>query len=278
MVKNIILNADDLGFSLGVNEAILQANTKGFLTHASLMANTEYFDHAVKEIIPNCNDLKIGVHVNLTCANALFPQNVLAENGVLKNDFVKLLFRRKTPKVLDSLEKEIEFQILKIKNSGIEISHIDGHEHIHIIPSINKIVRKLAKKHHIKRIREINEGLIESWKFNGRTANLSNVIKLVLLKFLSLFNVNDNKIGFYSMLNTCEIKSENLFPFLENSQSFETVEIMVHPALTEFDNAEYYKSLDKRFVDFFKDPNRKYEFDLCFEERFKNYKTSVEED
>ena len=125
---------------------------------------------------------------------------------------------------------------------------------------------------------EINEGVFESWKFNGKTANLSNVIKLLLLKFLSLFNQNDKKIGFYSMLNTCEINGENLFPFLEKSQNFETVEIMVHPALPEFDSPEYFKSLDKRFASFFKDPNRRYEFDLCFEERFKNYKTSVIED
>ncbi|KEY17790.1 carbohydrate deacetylase [Kaistella antarctica] len=272
MVKNIILNADDLGFSLGVNEAILQANTKGFLTHASLMSNTEYFDHAVKEIIPNCNDLKIGVHVNLTCAKALFPQNILAENGLLKNDFVKLLFRRKTVKVLDSLEKEIEFQILKIKNSGIEISHIDGHEHVHIIPSINKIVKKLAKKHNVNRVREINEDLFESWKFNGRTSSFANMIKLLLLKFLSIFNENSGEIGFYSMLNTCEINGTNLFKFLKKSSTYETVEVMLHPALINLDSEDYYQTLDPRFVSFFQNSYRKSEFDLCFDERFKDFK------
>ena len=50
MVKKLIINADDLGFSLGVNKAILEANNKGFLSHASLMANTEYFNHAIEEI------------------------------------------------------------------------------------------------------------------------------------------------------------------------------------------------------------------------------------
>jgi predicted glycoside hydrolase/deacetylase ChbG (UPF0249 family) len=135
MRRNIIINADDLGLSPGVNQAILKAHNLGFLSHASLMANTEYFEEAVSEIIPKCKDLNIGVHVNLTCAKALYVENILAENGLLKNDFVKLLFKRKTKKVLDSLENEIELQILKIKDKGIEISHIDGHEHVHIIPS-----------------------------------------------------------------------------------------------------------------------------------------------
>ena len=271
MVKKIIINADDLGFSLGVNHAILKANREGFLSHASLMANTQYFDHAVQEVIPNCKNLQIGVHVNLTCAKALFPNSILAEGGFLTNTFVSLLFKWKTKGVLEAIENEIELQILKIKENGIDISHIDGHEHVHVIPSINKIVRKLAQKHGVVRVREINESFFESWKYNGKTASASNVIKLVLLKFLSLFNENENKIGFYSMLNTCEIKDDNLFDFLQNSQTYKTVEVMLHPALTENDSAEYYQTLDPRFVTFFQDPHRKSEFDLCFNPNFAAY-------
>lgn len=271
MVKKLIINADDLGFSLGVNHAILKANTEGFLSHASLMANTEYFDHAIEEIIPQSKKLKIGVHINLTCAKALFSDNILTENGLLNNTFVKLLFKYKSKKVLQSIEKEIELQLLKIKEKGIQISHIDGHEHVHVIPSINKIVRKLAKKHDIPRIREINEGFFESWRFNGKTASASNVIKLLLLKFLSLFNENSGKIGFYSMLNTCEINGDNLFNFLKNSKSYETVEIMLHPALSHLDSLEYYQTFDARFVTFFQDSHRKSEFDLCFNPNFEEY-------
>ena len=271
MVKKIILNADDLGFSKGVNDAILKANTDGYLSHASLMANTEYFDHAISEIIPNCPLLKVGVHVNLTCAAALLSGNILSINGELKNTFVTLLFRRKTKRVLEDLEKEIELQILKIKKAGVNISHIDGHEHVHIIPSINKIVRKLAKKHRIQRVREINENIFESYQFNGRTASFANVIKLFLLKFLSLFNENSGEVGFYSMLNTCEINGENLFPFLQNNKTYETVEVMVHPAILGLDSAEYFKSLDERFVKFLQDEHRKSEYDLCLDERFENF-------
>ena len=71
------------------------------------------------------------------------------------------------------------------------------------------------------------------------------------------------------MLNTFEINAENLFPFLKENNSFETVEIMLHPALAEFDSAVYYKSLNPRFVEFFNSSHRKSEFDLCFDERFR---------
>ncbi len=271
MVKKLIINADDLGFSQGVNQAILKAHNEGFLTHASLMANTEYFDQAVQQIIPKCRNLKVGLHVNLTCGNALFPENILAKKGALNSNFLQLLFIRKSKKVLKSIESEIELQLLKLKENNIEISHIDGHEHIHIIPSINKIVRKLARKYHIKRVREINENIFESFWFNGKTTTISNIIKLVLLKTLSLFNEKNRETGFYCMLNTCEINGNNLFGFLEKSKSYDTVEIMLHPSISGIDDEEYLKSLDSRFITFFQDKARKEEFELCFDKNFKNY-------
>lgn len=274
MAKKLIINADDLGFSLGVNQAILRANTEGFLTHASLMANTKYFINAVEEIIPKSKNLKVGVHVNLTCGKALSSNNILAKNGLIQSTFVKLLFLPKTEKNLQSLENEIEAQIVKIKETGISISHIDGHEHVHIIPSINKIVRKLAKKYDIPRIREINENLFESLKFNAKTASFSNVIKLLLLKTLSLFNKNENKVGFYCMLNTCEINGENLFHYLSKSNSYDEVEIMLHPCIQGIDDEKYLKTLDPRFITFFEDEFRKKELELCFNPNFENYERS----
>lgn len=266
--REIILNADDLGFSAGVNQAVLMAHRDGFLTHASLMANTDFFEEAVSVILPQCSGLKVGVHVNLTCAPALFSENVLTENGVLRNNFVKLLFKYKSKKVLESLEKEIELQILKIKERGIQITHIDGHEHVHIIPSINKIVRKLAAKYKIPRVREINESFTASFKYNLRTAGISNVIKLFLLKFLSLFNGNSRKVHFYSILNTCEINAENLFNYLENTGD-RSVEIMVHPGIPKLDKG--LGNLDQRFVSFLQSDFRTQELEVCLNNKFSEY-------
>lgn len=268
MKSKLIINADDLGFTKGVNEAIKKAHLEGFLSHASLMANEAYFEDAIENVIKKCPNLKIGVHVNLTCGKALHKDNILAKNGGFKNSFVNLLFRFKSKKVLIHIEKEIEHQILAIQNKGITISHIDGHEHIHIIPSINKIVRKLAGKYHIPRIREINEDFGESFKYNGKTASKANYIKLFLLRFLSWFNSDTKKVKFYSILNTCEINAENLFSYLENSHD-EEVEIMLHPSLIELDRNQ--KDLDSRFIDFLNSPYRTQEFKLCFNPKFKEY-------
>ncbi len=268
MKTKLIINADDLGFTHGVNVAIKKANLEGYLTHASLMANTHYFEEAVNDVVADCPNLKVGVHVNLTCGEALYRENALAENNQFRNNFIGLLFKLKSKRILEDIEKEIEAQIVKIKDRGIAISHIDGHEHIHIIPSINKIVRKLAKKYDIPRVREINENFRESIRFNGKSASKSNYVKLLLLKFLSKFNKNSGKVKFYSILNTCEINASNLFSYLNNSAD-EELEIMLHPSIIDLDKNE--ANLDSRFIEFLNSPYRTQEFELCFDENFEEY-------
>lgn len=268
MKKKLIINADDLGFSKSINFAIKEAHQMGFLTHASLMANTHYYDHAVEEVVQQCNNLKVGLHVNLTCGKSLIQNSIIAKNGNLNWTFEQLLFLRKNKLVLETIEKEIEAQILKLKHNNINISHIDGNEHVHIIPSINKIVKKLAQKHNIPRIREINESFWESIRFNFNNTPIINYIKLGLLKFLSIFNEKTNDIAFYSMLNTCMINEKNLFNYLENTKSVE-IEIMLHPSLGF--TTEDKIGIDKRLISFFESSFRQQEYKLCFNERFRQY-------
>lgn len=268
MEKMLIINADDLGFTKNINLAIKNAHLTGYLTHCSVMTNTVFFDHAVQNVIGPCPNLKVGVHVNLTCGTALTGSSDLAKTGKLRHTFISLLFQRKNRKFLDAVEKEIDHQIQKAKMICPEISHIDGHEHVHIIPSINKIVRKLAKENGIPRVREINESLQESLRFNYRGMPFSNLIKLTVLKFLSMFNKKSNSIEFYSILNTCMINERNLFPYLKNSDA-KSIEIMVHPAL-DFDEEEG-SGLEGRFIKFLKSPWRQEEYKLCFNKKFEDY-------
>lgn len=262
MSTQLIINADDLGFSLGINEAVKKAHNEGYLSHASMMTNTDFFQHAVENVLPNCENLKVGLHVNLTCGKSI------STNESVDSSFIKLLFLPKTKQNLQKIEKEIEHQLQELLKRGIEISHIDGHEHVHIIPSINKIVRKVAKKYQIKRIREINEDFFTAFKYNFRTTTPSNIVKFLILKTLSFFNKNDNRVKFYTILNTCEINADNLFNFLENENE-RMVEIMLHPSIVSLDNID--NELSARFLDFMKSTYRTQEYELCFNEKFKNY-------
>src|ERR1700730_13279363 len=47
-MRRLIVNADDFGFTAGVNRAIVEAHTRGIVTSSALMANGRAFDDAVR--------------------------------------------------------------------------------------------------------------------------------------------------------------------------------------------------------------------------------------
>ena len=71
MKKYFILNADDFGMSKYYNKAVLEGYINGFLKSASLCANGEAFMAAINDIIPECPELSIGVHLNIIEGKAL---------------------------------------------------------------------------------------------------------------------------------------------------------------------------------------------------------------
>lgn len=265
-MNTLVINAEDLGCTESIKFAIKEAHLPRYLSHVSLKANTAYIQHAVDEVLPVCPQLNIGVHINLTCAKTLTGKSKIVPYGSFKGSFVSWLLMKKNKKILNLIE--IGAQIVKVKSVSPNISHIDGHEHIHLIPSINLIVKKLADKYEIPSVREINENFFESLRYNFKTTPLVNVVKLGLLKFLSLFNRNSRKEKFYNILHTCRIEKRNLFPYLDHLKG-ETVEVMLHPSLGFSEKGT--KDLNERFITFFKSLYRKQEYDLCFNPQFKKY-------
>ncbi|MDQ0175183.1 chitin disaccharide deacetylase [Bacillus chungangensis] len=140
----VIFNADDFGYSEGVNYGIVDAYSKGILTSTTLMANMPGFDHAVS-LSKEFPGLGIGVHLTLTCGKPLL-QNVdsLIENG----NFKKLSFYQEEFQIdLDELYQEWDTQIQKVYRSGIIPSHLDSHHHTHTFSDNQKVVVELAKKY-----------------------------------------------------------------------------------------------------------------------------------
>ena len=63
-MRRLIVNADDFGFTAGVNRAIVEAHTHGIVTSSTLMANGRAFEDAVRlaRTVPR---LSVGCHVVL---------------------------------------------------------------------------------------------------------------------------------------------------------------------------------------------------------------------
>lgn len=241
MALKKIFNADDFGISKGVNAAIEQAHKEGILNSASLMVNQKYAQEAIEKA-KQMPDLEMGLHINLTneepAANPKDIPLLVGENGKLKNGFVNLLLLSflHPCELARQVEIEVRAQIEKYMQSGLKLEHLDSHRHVHLIPVIFKVVKKLGDEFNVKRIRLMNENIFNTIKQNQAESYLfdGGIIKYMLLRFLSWWNGYKSDVYFYTILFTCKISSEQ-FKNVKIPHGYKAVEIMIHPGRPDID-------------------------------------------
>lgn len=104
MTRTLIVNADDLGLSEGVNRGILRAHDDGIVTSASLMVREPAAQHAAERIRTRPR-LSVGLHVDLDAW-------LDAPGGAIRDQ------------VAGQLER---FRALL----GRDPDHLDSHHHVH---------------------------------------------------------------------------------------------------------------------------------------------------
>ncbi len=236
----MIVNADDLGMTPGTNIAIFKGYDDGCITHASIMANGDYFDDAIDGVIKREN-LGIGLHLNITYGKAIIEDSLYCDNEGYFNLGYKDLLLQKDPSFLLAIEKEWNAQISLVVSSLPEeriLTHIDSHRHIHIIPHFYPIVIKLAKRYDIERVRLIKESLIDSIRMTKKFNFILNggIVKYILLKLFTISNLKHGDLyedrSFYSILYTGVVDGEILKRVLKSRKRYE---IMVHPGYPHLD-------------------------------------------
>src|SRR5260370_15945136 len=159
--RNRLVNADDLGWTAGVNRGIAEAHRNGIVTSSSLLANGDAFAEAVA-LARDTGGLGVGVHLNL---NTGLPVGLRTSVPSLLNNAGEFeggpdgLLLKIATRGLSMREVELEWgaQIAKVRDAGIEPTHLDGHKHAHMLPGLFEIALRLAKRHGIGAIRVSHE-------------------------------------------------------------------------------------------------------------------------
>jgi len=139
-MKRLIVNADDFGFTRGVNEGILRAHREGIVTATTLMAGGLAFEHAV-EMARGTPTLDVGVHLVLWPENGRLPQRLPS--------FVKRALTSSTAEI----EAEFARQVEKVRAAGLIPSHLDTHKHVHLLPKVMEAVARVAARFGIEWVR-----------------------------------------------------------------------------------------------------------------------------
>jgi predicted glycoside hydrolase/deacetylase ChbG (UPF0249 family) len=157
MPRLLIVNADDLGLHEDINRGIYLAHTEGIVTSASIVACGAAFDHASR-ITRECTELDVGVHLTLVEEQPLSPATQIRSLVGPDGRFLPS-YRQLTARILMGLvsasevRRELRAQIERVIAAGCRPSHLDGHQHIHVLPLVWRVATELAGEYGIRRIR-----------------------------------------------------------------------------------------------------------------------------
>lgn len=139
------MNADDFGFAPDVNEGILRSHLEGIVRSTSLMANGPAFEHAVR-IAQKHPSLGVGCHLTLVQG-----ESVASPGTQLPRSAGRLLA---SPPTLQEALRELQAQIEALLAHGVRPSHLDTHQHVHLLPVVLEAVVTLADRFRIPWIRK----------------------------------------------------------------------------------------------------------------------------
>jgi len=208
MAKKLIITADDFGVSDDINQGIIECRMNGSLTDMSILAAGEYFDDAVSRA-RQANISRCGIHLALTgrfrASAAVKPGSALADkDGLFTAEFPALILNMTAGRIGgEEVYQELRAQIQAVKRSGLVITHVDSHHHVHIFRPILKIVLKLMKEEGITYIRfprekaSLRAGIMEP--VNALRAAALRAACMVSAPMLtrSGLGYNDNFIGHF---------------------------------------------------------------------------------
>jgi predicted glycoside hydrolase/deacetylase ChbG (UPF0249 family) len=184
----IIVNADDLGISEPVNEAIFQGMQRGAITSATMLANGPAVRVAAQNLhlFPQCS---FGVHLDLTefeplCQGSYVDlASILDKNNCFNGNSIREV--RITRPMLRAIFREWCSQIENLMRLGVEPSHLDAHHHVHTIPQLLPVLAALRRRYKINKVR-ISRNMYDDSEHPGQ----------LLLTKKWLFNLALRAVGF----------------------------------------------------------------------------------
>jgi chitin disaccharide deacetylase len=157
-MRRLIVNADDFGYTRGVNWGIIRGFRDGIITSATIMANGAAFEDAIRYAKENPT-LGVGCHLVLVggaCVEAADAIPTLADHdGRLPRSLAVLTGKLVARAVrLEDIARELRAQISKVAQAGIKPTHLDSHKHTHLHPRIMEQVIRVGEEFGVRRIRK----------------------------------------------------------------------------------------------------------------------------
>ena len=148
--RRLIVTADDVGLDRGMTAGAIRAHGDGIVTACSIVATGVEFDDAVARLrdVPS---LEVGVHL------ALVEERALTGIALPKS------YRHFVPAYLadrirpEGIIRELRAQVEKVVATGLRITHLNSHQHLHALRAIFGEVLDLAEEYGIGYVRRVDD-------------------------------------------------------------------------------------------------------------------------
>lgn len=238
-MKQLIVNADDFGLHPLINAGIIKGHQEGFITSTSLMPSAPCWQDAVRLAKENPR-LGIGVHLTLVgSVPSVLPKeqvsSLLDDDGLFLPDYVAFAKRYYSGAVKKAeLEAELRAQLERALSCGVNITHIDSHQHTHVLPGINSLVLKLSNEYNIIRVRIPKEGYLFTGGFQTGVGRLIGRSGLSFCADMAALRADSLGLRhpqhFYGMLAGGHLNAQLIANILRQLPEGVS-EIMTHPGL-----------------------------------------------
>ncbi|HWB49934.1 MAG TPA: hopanoid biosynthesis-associated protein HpnK [Stellaceae bacterium] len=149
--------ADDFGRDGAVNAAVEQAHRDGILTAASLMVAAPAAADAVARA-QRLPGLGVGLHLVLADGAPILPPSavpaLVGPDGRFDPNMVRAGFRFFfSPAAQRQLAAEIRAQFAAFAATGLPLDHVNGHKHIHVHPTVARLVIGIGREFGLRAMR-----------------------------------------------------------------------------------------------------------------------------
>lgn len=170
----LVFTADDFGRTPAINAAVTQAHRQGVLTAASLMVAEPAWEEAVA-LARTMPTLAVGLHVVVCGGRAVLPPgdipHLVDAQGRFPPDGLTVGLRYAFSAVARrELARELTAQFERFAATGLPLSHVDGHMHLHMHPAVFRLVVGLAERFGAAGLRVPHDDLLLSWRYERRAA------------------------------------------------------------------------------------------------------------
>lgn len=161
MSRRLVVNADDFNSEPDRSEGILQSGTHGIVTSTSVLSNLPLERALLMQAVEVFRG-SLGVHLNITCGRPLSEgsRTLTRSNGEFfskRSAWRRAMLRRYD---LEEVEREFEAQCRVLCDFGVQPSHFDSNNHLHVFPGFPEVVCRVAARCGIRRIRLPSEASI----------------------------------------------------------------------------------------------------------------------